>query len=92
MKYQAYIDNGHSHDSAIAAMISDIRRNFMLYPSTVTTCATEGCNTFAKGGYCAECLAFDLAKVTKKPRAASEFLVRTEQAHKAACELIGIEQ
>lgn len=87
-KYKTYVQNGCDHQAAIGNVICDIRRQFMLWPSTVSTCATDGCQNFAKGSFCAECLAKDLAEVTGMPDASDNFLSFTEAAHKSACLLI----
>lgn len=87
-KYQTYIDNGCEHKTAISNVIDDIRRQYRLWPTTVSTCITDGCENFAKGGVCADCLAKDLGEVTGKPESAAAFLSLTRAAHDAACLLI----
>lgn len=86
-KYQSYVDSGYSPQPAVSEVINDIRRQFPIWPTTVSTCQTDGCSVLAKGGYCASCLAIDLAKVTGS-NDVWDFLIQTSNASKAAAKIM----
>jgi hypothetical protein len=56
---------------ALDAMIHDLRRNHPLWPTTFSTCPTDGCSNGARGsGVCAICLVEAIAELTGQSDAA----------------------
>lgn len=55
-RYQYYRNNGYDEESALRALLSDIKRQFITTVTTVSVCKTDGCENFSRGGTCAKCL------------------------------------
>lgn len=66
-----------------------LRRNYPLFDSPFSACASDKCEISSRGGgYCASCCEKKLAKISKKPDTANRFHSAIKKAHNAQIQLM----